>query len=62
MPSDASRLWRAFGTTRRLRRLGFAQATVVPIEAAGLCAGRIRGLGLLRRPLNLIAIRKEHTE
>ncbi|WP_158287653.1 hypothetical protein [Falsiroseomonas bella] len=47
---------------RRLRRLGFAQATVTPTPAAGLCAGRIRGLGLLRRPLNLIATLKEPTE
>jgi hypothetical protein len=52
-PSDAG---------RRLRRLGFAQAAGAPVEAAGLCAGRIRGLGLLRRPLNLIAIRKETRE
>jgi hypothetical protein len=47
---------------RGLRPLGFAQATAASSGTVGLCAGRIRGLGLLRRPLNLIAIRKEHTE
>jgi hypothetical protein len=36
MPSDAG---------RALRALGFAQATVAPGLAVGLCAGRIRGLG-----------------
>jgi hypothetical protein len=37
MPSDAG---------RRLRRLGFAQAADALDVQVGLCAGRIRGLGL----------------
>jgi hypothetical protein len=35
--------------TRRLRRLGFTQATVAPVPADGLCVGRIRGLGARMR-------------
>jgi hypothetical protein len=30
----------------RIRGLGFAQATVQPGDSAGLCAARIRALGL----------------
>jgi hypothetical protein len=40
MPSNAG---------RGLRPLGFAQATGAPGRTDGLCAGRIRGLGPLRR-------------
>jgi hypothetical protein len=35
---------------RRLRRLAFAQATVVLMPADGLCAAAVRPLGPLRGP------------
>jgi hypothetical protein len=45
MPSDGG---------RGLRPLAFAQRTDAPGHADGLCAGRIRGLGPLRRAASAV--------
>jgi hypothetical protein len=49
LPSSASCRRHAFGVTRVLRTLGYAPRTGALIGADGLGAGRIRGLGALRR-------------